>query len=208
MRPSIRVGVLGGTFDPIHIGHVETATAAQQRLSLDFVLLLPSRTPPHRSTEPRVSGYHRFAMTALAAADRAGLRASDIELRRDGPSYTVHTLETLNRDGCAPAQLYFIVGADAFAEIDTWYDYPRLLELANFVVVPRPGFPAPAVPPPRESNSTTVSSLDIATPDVSSTEIRQRVAKGEPIDHLVTRGVAEHIRRHNLYQPIPVSARL
>ena len=207
MSAPIRAGILGGTFDPIHIGHVETASAARRMLSLDYVLLLPSRTPPHRSIEPRASGYHRFAMTALAASERDDLRASDIELRRDGPSYTVHTLESLHGDGFAPSQLYFIVGADAFAEIDTWYDYPRLLELAHFVVVPRPGFSAPNVPPHRESTSTTVSSLDIATPNVSSTDIRQRVAKGEPIDHLVTRGVAEHIRRHRLYMPVPVSAR-
>jgi nicotinate-nucleotide adenylyltransferase len=207
MSTPIRAGILGGTFDPIHIGHVETASAVGRMLSLDYVMLLPSRTPPHRNIEPRASGYHRFAMTALAASEREELRASDIELRRDGPSYTVHTLESLHGDGFAAAQLYFIVGADAFAEIDTWYDYPRLLELANFVVVPRPGFPAPAAPPPHRG-PTTVRCLDISTPDVSSTEIRQRVARGEPIADLVTRGVAEHIRRHQLYVPVPAAARL
>ena len=208
MSTPIRAGILGGTFDPIHIGHVETASAVRRMLSLNYVMLLPSRTPPHRNIEPRASGYHRFAMTALAAGEREDLRASDIELRRDGPSYTVHTLESLHDDGFAAAQLYFIVGADAFAEIDTWYDYPRLLELANFVVVPRPGFPAPAAPPQQHRGPTTVSCLDISTPDVSSTDIRQRVAKGEPIADLVTRGVAEHIRRHQLYVPVPAAARL
>lgn len=208
MIAPVRAGILGGTFDPIHLGHVETASAVQRMLSLDYVWLLPSRTPPHRSTEPRASGYHRFAMTALAASERAHLRASDIELRRDGPSYTAHTLEALHRDGFSPAQLYFVLGADAFAEIDTWYDYPRLLELANFVVVPRPGFPAPAVPPQRDGESTTIRCLDISTPNVSSTDIRQRVAKGAPIEDLVPPGVAEHIRRHQLYVPVPAAARL
>ena len=208
MSAGIRAGILGGTFDPIHNGHVEAASAVHRALALDHVLLLPSRTPPHRSAEPRASTYHRFAMTALAASGRAELRASDVELRRDGPSYTVHTLESLHRDGFASSQLHFILGADAFAEIDTWYDYPRLLDLANFVVVSRPGFPAPAGTPLLDKDGSRVSFLEISTPDVSSTDIRQRVAKGESIDHLVPREVAEHIRRHQLYVPAPVSARL
>src|SRR5438034_2402539 len=117
----MRTGILGGTFDPIHLGHLEAADAAKRHLQLDRVLLVPSRTPPHRSVEPRASVYHRFAMTALAAAER-GLLASDLELMRDGPSFTALTLEALHREGYAPSQLFFIIGSDAFAEISTWYD--------------------------------------------------------------------------------------
>ena len=207
MTPETRVGILGGTFDPIHLGHLEAASAARRALSLDRVLLLPARTPPHRSTEPRASTFHRFAMAALAAAER-DMMVSDLELRRDGPSYTALTLEALHRDGFTPSQLYFITGSDAFAEVTTWYDYPRILTLANFVVVSRPGSSREAalVSSPTSSPSLEVLSVEATTPDVSSTEIRRRVAAGESIDGLVPSTVAGHIRRHRLYVPAPVAA--
>jgi nicotinate-nucleotide adenylyltransferase len=203
------VGILGGTFDPIHFGHLEAASAAQRALSLGEVMLLPSRTPPHRSVEPRASVYHRFAMTALGAASREAMRASDLELRREGPSYTALTLEALHSEGFPASQLFFIIGADAFAEIATWYDYPRVLTLANFVVVSRPGAGVSGAELIRDtsadsSRSTSVSFVDARTPDVSSTEIRRRVARGETIDSLVPSSVAEHIRRHRLYVPAEV----
>jgi nicotinate-nucleotide adenylyltransferase len=229
----MKIGILGGTFDPIHLGHLEAAAAAQRALSLDRVLLLPSRTPPHRSTEPRASIFHRFAMAALAAAERSML-VSDLEVRREGPSYTALTLEALHRDGFAPSHLFFITGSDAFAEVGTWYDYPRVLQLANFVVVSRPGAPSltDLIPNPRlratESSALrrgspepseeasqspitdptrpTLFSVEADTPDVSSTDIRRRVGAGESIDGLVPSSVAGHIRRHHLYVPAPVAA--
>jgi nicotinate-nucleotide adenylyltransferase len=205
----MNVGILGGTFDPIHNGHVEAASAARRALSLDRVLLMPSRTPPHRSLEPRASVFHRFAMAALAAAERE-LSVSDLELRREGPSYTSLTLEALHQEGFMPAQLYFITGSDAFAEVGTWHDYPRILTLANFVVVSRPGSPRvgellPNRQPPIPG-APALYLVEADTPDVSSTEIRRRVASGEPIDPLVPPSVAGHIRRHNLYLPAPVAA--
>jgi nicotinate-nucleotide adenylyltransferase len=201
----MRTGILGGTFDPIHLGHLEAAEAARRRLKLDRVLLLPSRTPPHRSVEPRASVYHRFAMTALSAAERRML-ASDLELRREGPSYTALTLEALHREGYAPGQLYFIAGSDAFAEISSWYDFPRLFELSNFAVVSRPGYAIVTPPLPMTTSSTSVVVIEADTPDVSSTEIRRRVAAGEPIDGLVAPSVADHIERHGLYVPAVVAA--
>jgi nicotinate-nucleotide adenylyltransferase len=206
-----RLGILGGTFDPIHLGHVEAATAAGRALSLDRVLLLPSRTPPHRSAEPRASVFHRFAMAALAAAE-SGMSVSDLELRRDGPSYTALTLEAFHREGYAPAQLFFITGSDAFAEVETWYDYPHILQLANFVVVSRPGAPRASelIPNPQspitDPTRPTLFSVEADTPDVSSTEIRRRAGAGESLDGLVPSSVAGHIRRHHLYMPAPVAA--
>ncbi len=209
MTQSLRVGILGGTFDPVHLGHLDAASAARQALSLDRVLLLPARTPPHRTGEPHASVFHRFAMAALAAADYE-MAVSDLELRRDGPSYTALTLEALHREGFSPSQIFFITGSDAFAEVSTWYDYPRILGLANFVVVSRPGAPPPSVLIPDLQSSTptgpTVVSVEASTPDVSSTEIRRRVGAGESIDGLVPPGVAGHIRRHHLYVPAPVTA--
>jgi nicotinate-nucleotide adenylyltransferase len=206
---TVRIGILGGTFDPIHLGHLEAATAAQRALSLDRILLMPSRTPPHRSAEPRASVFHRFAMAALAAAER-GMSVSDLEVRRDGPSYTALTLETLHREGYAPAQLFFVTGSDAFADVAAWHDYPRILQLANFVVVSRPGAPRPTdlIPDPESPipGAPTVLSVEANTPDVSSTEIRRRVGAGESLEGLVPSSVADHIRRHNLYVPAPVAA--
>jgi nicotinate-nucleotide adenylyltransferase len=210
---TVRIGILGGTFDPIHLGHLDAADAAKRALSLDRVMLLPSHVPPHRSAEPRASVFHRFAMAALAAAER-GMLVSDIEVRREGPSYTASTLEALHRDGYPPAHLFFITGSDAFAEVATWHDYPRILQLANFVVVSRPGAPrASELIPPPESRSfeltptaPTLFSVEADTPDVSSTEVRRRVAAGEPLEGLVPSSVAGHIRRHHLYVPAPVAA--
>lgn len=209
------LGVLGGTFDPIHLGHVAAAEAAQRTLSLDSILLVPSRIPPHRADPVTAGAEDRFAMAELVAADRAGWSASRIELDREGSSYTYDTLlelqETL-RD-----ELFFITGADAFAEIATWSRYPAVLDLANFVVVSRPGITLDSlrerVPSALERESpcppaslrdlralkTRVILVEADTPDVSSTEIRRRVREGQSLSGLVPDPVAGYIRAHRLY---------
>jgi nicotinate-nucleotide adenylyltransferase len=210
-----RIGLLGGTLDPIHVGHVQTARAAASALRLDRVIVLPSRVPPHRAHEPLASRYHRFAMCALAVNGIDGLAASDMELRAPGPSYTADTLVRFRDDsGLRASQVFFITGADAFAEIATWHRYPEVLDLANFVVVSRPGVTAETMRqrlPALESRMITVSQqgaaldgcgiflVDAATPDVSSTDIRRRLAAGEAIEGLVPAAVETHIRQHQLY---------
>ncbi len=134
-----RVGVLGGTLDPIHCGHIAAAVAARDALDLTSVLVIPSRVPPHRSIQPQASAYHRFAMAALGVSGEPRLDVSDDELMAEGPSYTADTLERLHARGLAASQIFFIIGADAFAEIATWKRYPEVLDLAHFVVVSRPG---------------------------------------------------------------------
>lgn len=136
------VGLLGGTFDPIHVGHLKAADAARNALALSEVLLVAARHPPHRATEPVASPYHRFAMVALAVSENPGLAASDLEMGTAGPSYTSTTIRKLHSGGLSPLQLFFITGLDAFAEIATWKDYPKLLDLSHFVVVDRPGVDA------------------------------------------------------------------
>lgn len=213
-----RIGVLGGTFDPIHLGHLEAALAARRALDLDIVLIMPSLTPPHRMPPPAASAFHRFAMAALAVAGRDGLVVSDLELQTDAPSYTAATLARLHGQGFRPSQLFFIIGSDAFAEIANWYDYPRLLDFTHFAVVSRRGTSLDRLPDrlpdlagrmhdAREAGAdATVPAIflvDASTPDVSSTEIRRRAAAGEPLDGLVPGPVADHIRNHRLYQPRP-----
>lgn len=218
MNAGARVGLLGGTLDPIHVGHIETATAARRALDLDRVDVLPSHVPPHRTQQPVASGYHRFAMAALAVNGVEGLSVSDVELRTPGPSYTIDTLTRFRETSrLGASQIFFITGADAFAEIETWHRYPAVLELANFVVVSRPGFPVeqlrvrlPGLAPRMTSGRgqaggqppggfPVIFLVDAPTPDVSSTEIRRRLAAGEPLTGLVPAAVARHIAQHGLY---------
>ena len=167
MTSVVRIGLLGGTLDPIHLGHLETAGAARRALDLDRVYVLPSHVPPHRSQQPVASGCHRFAMTALAVNGVDGLAASDVELRTPGPSYTADTLSRFReRSGLSPAQIFFITGADAFAEIETWYRYPEVLDLAHFVAVSRPGFSSESL---REALPVLSSRMISATADESRT---------------------------------------
>ena len=141
MISAARLGILGGTFDPVHAGHVDTALAARQALALDRVILMTSHIPPHRPVQPVASAYHRFAMAALAVNGVDGLEAWDMELSAHGPTYTADTLARLHAEGLRPSQIFFITGADAFADIATWSRYPHVLDMAHFVVVSRPGYP-------------------------------------------------------------------
>jgi nicotinate-nucleotide adenylyltransferase len=221
MIQGTRIGILGGTFDPVHVGHLETALAAARAVDLERVLLVPSGTPPHRHQEPAASRFHRFAMTALAVLGREPLVVSDLEIAQSGPSYTFDTLARLHATGLTRSQLFFITGADAFAEIDTWSRYPQVLEMAHFVVVSRPGYPADglqsALPAlagrmrgaagigtaTRATASAATENeillVDARTPDVSSTEIRRRAERGESIHGLVPAAVETYIYQHGLY---------
>ncbi len=212
-----RIGVLGGTFDPVHLGHLAAARSADQSLGFDRLLFMPSHAPPHRPDSPRASGYHRLQMTALAVAGVAGWEASDLELARGGASFTFDTLTTL-RQGEPGSQFFFITGADAFAEIASWRRYPELLELAHFVVIARAGTSFDRIRTGLPQLSSRMVACDLAspatcraapfpsiflvnadTPDVSSTEVRRRAAAGEPLTGLVPDAVARYITEHRLY---------
>ena len=214
MNEGQRYGVLGGTFDPIHYGHLDAGDAAQRALRLDSVLVVPSHDPPHRPVDPHASVFHRFAMVALAIEDRPGWRTSDVEVTRQGPSYTAETLRALQRRGWTRSQIFFILGADAFAEIATWREFPAVLDLAHFAVIARPGTTLEAAagrspelrgrmrtPEDARINGaeTGIFLVRAATRDVSSTTIRARLATGLPIDDLVPAAVARHITAHHLY---------
>ena len=215
-----RIGILGGTLDPIHCGHLAAAAAARDALDLACVLVLPSRIPPHRAVQPFATPFHRFAMASLAVSGLPRFEASDDELRSEGPSYTADTLDRRLAAGASASQLFFITGADAFADIATWKRYPEVLDLANFVVVTRPGHAIESLPgrlpsladrmrsaaaPPQPSATTSIYLLHAATPDVSSTVVRERLRRGEAITGLVPPLVEAHIHQHRLYR-VPASA--
>ncbi len=218
MTHGSRIGILGGTFDPVHVGHVETALAAERALDLDTVLLMPSGMPPHRQQQPLASRFHRFAMVALAVNGLGRLAVSDLEIGEAGPSYTFDTLTRLRDTGLEGSQIFFITGADAFAEIETWSRYPDVLDMAHFVVVSRPRHPAPAIADAvpslaprlragtRDGSSAVASArqldiyvVDAPTPDISSTDVRRRLGAGEAIDGLVPEAVRIYIAQHGLY---------
>ncbi|MEO5896469.1 MAG: nicotinate-nucleotide adenylyltransferase [Vicinamibacterales bacterium] len=225
MNAGARVGILGGTLDPIHVGHLDTALAAREALGLERVVMIPSRLPPHRAHQPVASPFHRFAMAALAVNGVEGLSVSDIELTTPGPSYTADTLGRI-ADALAlrPSQIFFITGADAFAEIETWSRFPEVLDLANFVAVSRPGVPvgelrqrlpalkdrmrlplrrADAAP---ETTATSIFLVDAPTTDASSTEIRRRLGAALPLHGLVPTAIEHHIQQHGLYVQQPHTA--
>jgi nicotinate-nucleotide adenylyltransferase len=217
MTADVRLGILGGTFDPIHLGHLETARAARRALALDRVVLVPSRLPPHRPDEPVASAFHRFAMAALCASECDWLRVSDHELLAPGPSFTARTLDHLRESGLRSSQLFFITGADAFAEIETWHRYPEVLDLAHFAVVSRPGTSVQALTGRlpglqqrfgdvaarlADDGSQRIFLIDAATPDISATDIRRRLARGAPITGLLCPAVERHILRHLLYRHV------
>jgi nicotinate-nucleotide adenylyltransferase len=204
---------MGGTFDPFHRGHVDLGRAAVAAVGLTRLLVLPTNVPPHRA-QPVASSYHRFAMAAMSVAGEASWEVSDLELQTSGFSYTTDTLARLAVAGLAPHELFFVIGADAFAEVETWKKYPAFLDQANFAVVSRPGCPVESlserlpglasrmVSGSRDHGvSTSIFLIDALTADVSSTAIRERRRSGQPIDGLVDVRVAHHIEQHRLYAP-------
>ena len=214
MTTARTIGVLGGTFDPIHFGHLDAAEAARTALDLDEIRLLPLHDPPHRSASPMANAFHRFALVALAIEDRPAYRVSEMELVRPGHSYTADSLRAMHAEGWSPSQIFFILGADAFAEISSWREFPAVLDGAHFIVIARPGtsleaaiartpelrrrFHRPEETIPSDGN-TRIILVEARTRDISSTTIRARVMARESIADLVPAAVARHIVVHHLY---------
>ena len=201
-----QIGVLGGTFNPIHVGHIAVARAARDDLGLDEVLVIPAANPPHKLGVPIAPADDRLAMVELAVAGEPGLAASRIELDRPGLSWTVDTLSALLDDARVAGRdvaLTLILSADAFAGLATWQEPARLLRLARVAVAPRPGHARPSLDDlPHDLRALAVGTtfLDGPNVDVSATDIRRRVAAGLPIDGLVAPEVARYIEAHHLYR--------
>ncbi len=184
-----RIGVFGGQFDPPHNGHLAVVRAAREQLRLDRVLVVPSPRPPHRPA-PATPAETRYGLAAAAFAGEPGVEVSRIELDRDGPSYTADTLAALAAPG---RDLFLVLGGDQLAALDTWHRPDRVRELATIVVARRPGAP------PADGAETLV----MAPVDVSSSALRERVARGLDIAGLVPEGVRAAIAREGLYAPTP-----
>ena len=193
------IGVMGGTFDPVHLGHLAVAEEAREVLGLERILFVPAGQPPHKPAVEISPVEHRVAMVELAIADNPAFELSRIEVDRAGPSYTVDTVEALARD----ADVTLILSAETFAELPTWHEPERLFEAGHLAVVPREGYPAPdpawlaATFPGREDR---VIYLDAPHLGVSSTAIRDKVAAGRSIRYLVPTTVGAYITANNLYR--------
>jgi len=200
----MKLGVVGGTFDPIHLGHVAMAEAGADCAGLDRVLLVPAGVPPHRGAAT-ASAAERLAMVRIAAAGHPRLEVSDVELRRPGPSFTVDTLRALAAEHPG-AELHLLLGWDAARELRSWRAPDEVLRLARLVVVSRPGYPAPAEPDLRAAgiDPGRVLLCDASTPDVESTDVRRLVEEGGSLAGLVDPAVEAYLRRHRLYAASPV----
>jgi nicotinate-nucleotide adenylyltransferase len=188
---------MGGTFDPIHNGHLVAASEVQSWFGLDQVVFVPTGQPWQKADRRVTPAEHRYLMTVIATASNPRFTVSRVDIDRHGPTYTIDTLQELRRE-LPDAELFFITGADALAEIFTWRDAAELFELAHFVGCTRPGYEMDirtltGIPGER------VTILEIPALAISSTNCRERMAAGEPVWYLVPDGVVQHIAKYQLY---------
>ncbi|MBM3859430.1 MAG: nicotinate (nicotinamide) nucleotide adenylyltransferase [Verrucomicrobia bacterium] len=195
MKPNARIGLLGGTFNPIHIGHLLVAQDVMEALRLDCVKFIPAAIPPHKLLDRNITGSERLQMVRLAIRGCPSFEADDIEVRRGGPSYSVETVAELKRRH-PDAEFFFIIGADSLDELPRWREARRLAMLCTFAVVARPGF-APKTPRGLGLQCHFVQGHPC---DIASREVRNRLARGRSVRWLVPEAVLRYIQRHNLYQ--------
>ncbi len=203
----MRIGILGGSFDPPHLGHIHVARVARDELRLNEVRLIPAAIPPHKRLRELADARHRLAMLALIAREAPWLVVDEREIARGGPSYTFDTLTALRAAGRPDDALFFLIGSDSLVDLADWWKAPELVELATFVTVPRDAgslelgraqvrarFPAPA------AERILRHVLDAEMLPISSSQIRARVRAGQPIVELVPAAVADYVERTGLYR--------
>jgi nicotinate-nucleotide adenylyltransferase len=201
----MRWGVIGGTFDPVHTGHLIIAQEVGSRLRLDKVVFVPAGVPPHKVDYRVTPGHHRLRMVEIAVSDNPLFSISTVDLEREGPSYTTDTVQLLLDKWGLHTEIFFVVGTDSLSELLTWRNPERLLELCSLAVVARPGYSfdrrrlLPALPRILE-RTVMVPSPRI---DISSTDVRHRVGHGLPIRYLVPHDVDDYITRHGIYRSMP-----
>jgi nicotinate-nucleotide adenylyltransferase len=191
-----RIGIMGGTFDPIHHGHLVAASEVADRFDLDQVVFVPTGQPWQKGDVAVSPAEDRYLMTVIATASNPRFSTSRVDIDRPGPTYTVDTLRDLKREFGAESELFFITGADALAKILSWKDTDQVFALAKFIGVTRPGFELSAAHLPEDS----VSPVRVPAMAISSTDCRARVAAGEPVWYLVPDGVVQYIAKRGLYR--------
>lgn len=190
----MRIGILGGTFDPVHYGHLRLAEGALQKVPLDQVTWVLTPLPPHKLLEGKVSAEDRARMVELAIQGNRSFHLSRVELDRPPPYYTVETVGLLKRQSKDPqAEWFLLVGSDDAQALPTWRNHQQLLDEVQCIVIPRPGYSTASLPEP-------VTVIRIDTPDISSSEVRRRIQEGRPIQGLVPEPVQRYIEEEGLYR--------
>jgi nicotinate-nucleotide adenylyltransferase len=202
-----RIGVMGGTFVPIHNGHLVTAEEAWRQFGLDQVLFIPSGNPPHKEDRESLDPENRYLMVVIATATNPHFKVSRMEIDRPGPSYTIDTVKEIHRIYGRNTEVFFITGADAILEILTWKQPEQILQEATFIAATRPGYDLkrleeslPDAEKKRHATDPRVLVMEIPALAISSTDIRRRVKEGSPITYLVPEGVAEFIEKNGFYR--------
>jgi len=199
----VRVGIFGGTFDPIHLGHLRVAEEVAEKFRLDRVIFIPAGTPPHRR-QPETSAMHRLSMVQCAISGNTRFTTSPLETQRSGKSYTIDTLIKLSQ--LHPRDEFFlIIGADQMVKLRKWYQSDQLFQYCRIVAISRPGTPLAEIQakmaadfPPAQLRR--ISFLQVSALDISSTEIRKKLREGRSIRYLVPKKVGQYIAHHHLYQ--------
>ena len=194
-----RLGVFGGTFDPIHLGHLICAEQLKQALDLDIVLLVPTSCPPHKPLSEPAGPEHRLAMVRLAIEQNPGFQDSDIEIRRGGTSYTIDTVHDLRAEYGKEIELWLLMGQDSYHDISAWKQPDSIAAECFFGVARRPGYEREMEPPVPGVRS---RFIDITAVDISSTDIRARIGEARSIRFLVPRKVEDYIKTNRLYGPL------
>jgi nicotinate-nucleotide adenylyltransferase len=191
------IGILGGTFNPIHLAHLILAEQAWEEFNLQKVFFIPSAHPPHKQKTEVEEFKHRFTMTRLAIRENPFFEISDIEMKRKGKSYSIETVREMKK--LYPKnEIFFIIGADALLELPLWKTPEKLLQECKFIVVPRPGYPLKEIP----QRGSVILFSKFPLLGISSTEIRERIRKGKSIRYLTPLPVVEYIKTHRLYQKL------
>lgn len=198
----MKIGVMGGTFDPIHLGHLATAEAVREIFTLDEILFIPAARPPHKLSKNVTDERHRLAMTILATRSNKFFKVSDMEIKRQGLSYTLDTMNELRKIFGDTAELFFIIGADSLADLSKWHEAEKLVEKCHFIATTRQGVDIDFSAVKNFFGSAALEHIHrVTTPglEISSTDIREKVRLGRSIKYLIPEAVEEYILREGLY---------
>jgi len=201
---TLRYGIMGGTFDPIHIGHLVVADEIREKFNLDKVIFIPTGNPPHKDSHKVTESKHRYEMVLLATSDNSYFEASSIEIDREGITYTIDTIIALKEKYNSDIEFYFITGADAILELSTWKMVDKLLSICKFIAATRPGFDITKLEVNNkeltEKYRNNIFTTTVPLLDISSTDIRRRVIEGRTIKYLLPKSVEDYIMENKIYR--------